>query len=152
MIHAIDGGKDPDVFFGRSDGNHTGSHTIAFEQTALLGDAKNVGGITSAQVVGHETLEGYAESKGNSAEDAHNYANGFFGGLDRQSTSGTYGLQQPGAMVVHMTGSFSIHGSSTTERITLHFVTPIPQQDFLKGKGAPYAQYPVKVEAVVKKK
>jgi RHS repeat-associated protein len=150
-IHAIDGGKDAGIFFGRSDGNHTGSHTIAFGQAALLDSAKNAGGMTSAQLVGHETLEGYAESQGNSLADAHNYANSFFGGLDPGGAKGaTYGVQ--GGMVVQLTGNFSVHGSSATERITMHFVTPIPQQDFLKGKGAPYPQYPTNVEAVEDKK
>jgi RHS repeat-associated protein len=127
-INAMDGAKDPNVFFGSSDGNHTGTHTIAFGQAALLDDAKNAGGMTSAQLVGHETLEAYAESKGSSLGDAHNYANGYFGGLDPQPKSATYGLQ--GGMVVQLTGNFSVHGSSTTERITMRFVTPIPQQDF----------------------
>ena len=92
-------------------------------------------------------MEAYAESKGSGFLDAHNYANGYFGGLDpkQKGANATYGLQ--GGMVVQMTANFSVHGSSTAERITMRFVTPIPQQDFLKGKGAPYSQYPVNVEA-----
>src|SRR2546423_3590904 len=149
-IHAIDGGKDANVFFGRSDDKHTGSHTIAFDQTALLDRAKNAGGMTSAQLIGHETLEGYAESKGNSFEDAHNYANEYFGGLDSDSAKGaSYGVR--GGNVIQLTGNFTVHGTSITERITLQFVTPIPKQDFLKMKGAPYPQFPINVEAVEKK-
>jgi hypothetical protein len=146
-IHAVDGGKDANVFFGRSDDKHTGSHTIAFDQASLLDSPKNAGGLTSAQLVGHETLEGYAESKGNSLEDAHNYANEYFGGLDPGGAqNATYGVL--GGNVVQLTGNFTVHGSSITERITVQFVTPIPQQDFLKGKGAPYQQYPINVEVV----
>jgi len=44
-----------------------------------------------------------------------------------------------------LTGNFTLHGSKTVERITMQFVTPIPQQDFLKAKGAPYRQYPIDV-------
>lgn len=147
-INAIDGGKDSSVFFGAS---HGASHTIAFDQAALLDSPKNAGGMTSAQLIGHETLEGYAESQGNSLIDAHNYANEFFGGLGAGTLKGaTYGSQN--GNVVQLTGSFSIYGSSTTERITVQFATPIPQQDFLKGKGAPYPQYPIKVEAAENKK
>lgn len=135
-INAIDGTKDSNVFFGRSDDKHTGSHTIAFGQAALLDSAKNAGGMTAAQLVGHETLEGYAESKGSSLQDAHDYANRYFGGLDPGLTKGaTYGLQ--GGNVVQLTGNFTVHGSKTVERITMQFVTPIPQQDFLKAKGFP---------------
>jgi RHS repeat-associated protein len=148
-IHAIDGGEDANVFFGRSDDKHKGSHTIAFGQAALLDDAENAGGMSSAQLIGHETLEGYAESHGNNLEDAHNYANEYFGGLDPQPKGATYGLLE--GKVVQLTANFAVHGTSTTERITLHFITPIPQQDFLKGKGAPYPQYPVNVEAVKQK-
>lgn len=147
-INAIDGAQDSNVFFGSSDGNHTGTHTIAFGQAALLDDPKNAGGMTSAQLVGHETLEGYAETKGSTLEEAHNYANGYFGGFSPASKSNanpTYGSQ--GGMVVQMTFNFNLHGSSTLERITMRFVTPVPQQDFLQGKGAPYRQYPVNVEA-----
>jgi RHS repeat-associated protein len=147
-ISAIDGEQDSSVFFGAS---HGASHTIAFDQAALLDSAKNAGGMTSAQLIGHETLEGYAESQGNSLIDAHNYANEFFGGLDIGTLQGaTYGSQN--GNVVQLTANFSIHGNSTTERITLQYVTPIPRQDFLKGKGGPYPVYPSDVEAVEKKK
>jgi RHS repeat-associated protein len=144
-INAVGGDKDSSVFFGAS---HGATHTINFDQAALLDSAKNAGGMTSAQLVGHETLEGYAESQGSSLADAHNYANWFFGGIDPVAKGATYGLL--GGNVVQLTGNFAVHGSSETEQITMKFVTPIPQQDFLKGKGAPYAQYPTDVEVVKK--
>ncbi len=49
-------------------------------------------------------------------------------------------------MVTAATVNMLVHGTRTTERITLKFVTPVPQADFLKQKGAPYSVYPVKVE------
>jgi hypothetical protein len=144
-INTVGGDKDASVFFGAS---HGAAHTINFDQVALLDSAKNAGGVTSAQLVGHETLEGYAESQGSSLLDAHNFANWYFGGINPLPTGATYGVL--GGNVYQMTGNFGVHGSSTTERITMHFVTPIPQQDFLKGKGAPYAVYPTNVEVVKK--
>jgi hypothetical protein len=51
-----------------------------------------------------------------------------------------------GGTVTGLTGNFSVHGTSTTERITMQFVTPIPQADCLQGKGAPYPVYPTDVE------
>jgi len=38
------------IFFGRSDDEHAGSHTIAFGQAALLDTAKNAGGMTAAHL------------------------------------------------------------------------------------------------------
>ncbi|HEY6328827.1 MAG TPA: RHS repeat-associated core domain-containing protein, partial [Blastocatellia bacterium] len=141
-IDAIDGSKEPLVFFGRSDAPHSGTHTIAFGQVAMLDRDKNAGGLSSSQLVGHETVEGYAESKGDSMTDAHNYANQFFGGLD-PGTGGTYTTEN--GMVTEITGNFTVHGTKTKESITLHLVTPVPKEDFLKGKGAPYQNYPVDV-------
>jgi RHS repeat-associated protein len=143
VINAVGGGTDANIFFGRTDAPHTGTHTISFDQAGLLDSPKNAGGMTSAGLVGHETLEGYSESLGNAYIDAHNYANRFFGGLDA-APGGTYTMQ--GGMVTAMTVNMLAHGTNTTEQITIKLVTPIPQADFLKQKGAPYRGYPVNVE------
>ena len=52
-----------------------------------------------------------------------------------------------GGMVTAITVNMLAHGTNTTEQITMKLVTPIPQADFLKQKGAPYRVYPVNVEA-----
>src|SRR5882672_7492180 len=143
-IHAIDGVTDSSVFFGRSDGKHTGSHTIAFGQAALLDGAKNAGGMTAAQLVGHETLEGYYESQGVAFDDAHLQANKSFAGFNQDPVWDTQ--QQQGNMVIGLIGNSKIAGTNVTERFTTRFNTPVPKADFAKGKGAPYKGYPVNVE------
>jgi uncharacterized protein RhaS with RHS repeats len=142
-INAVGGGRDASVFFGRSDAPHSGVHTIAFDQAALLDASKNSGGMTSADLVAHETLEGYSESQGNSLSDAHKYANRFFGGLD--PTAAGSALVQ-GGMVTGIIGNFVVHGTQIIERITMHMVSPVPAVDFLGGVGAPYPVYPIEVE------
>jgi hypothetical protein len=72
-INAVEGDKDSSVFFG---GSHGATHTINFDQTALLDSPKNAGGMTAASLVGHETLEGYQQSIGYSMTEGHNYACG----------------------------------------------------------------------------
>lgn len=122
-ITAIDGGRDSSVFFGAS---HGANHTIAFDQAALLDAAKNAGGMTSAQLVGHETLEGYAESKGETLQDAHDFANGFFPGFDLP-TGGSTGIRTATDLLsIHML--LPIHGTGVTENVEFKFNTPIPIQ------------------------
>jgi RHS repeat-associated protein len=58
-INAVGGTQDSSVFFGAS---HGSTHTINFDQAALLDSSKNAGGMTSAGLFGHETLEGYERS------------------------------------------------------------------------------------------
>jgi hypothetical protein len=140
-INAIDGSKDPSVFFGRSNG---AEHTIAFGQAALLDQPKNAGGMTSTQLVGHETLEAYYESKGVTLVDAHNYANRFFAGFNADPVYHTQRVQ--GNMVLGLIGDSRIAGTRTTERITYEFVTPVPRADFDRGRGVPYRVYPIDVE------
>jgi len=142
-INAIGGGSDPMVFFGSSDGDHTGAHTIAFDQAALL-DKAGTGGMTSSSLVGHETLEGYYEAKGSSLADAHDAASKLFPGLFGIPLPGTY--QMSSGMVTQMTSDFFPTGSAIIHTVTLKLVTPVPQADFLAGKGAPYRVYPVEVK------
>lgn len=141
-VDAIDGAKDTSITtFAKTDGN--GTHTIAFGQVSLLDRPKNAGGLTSTQLVGHETLEGYSEAKGSAFADAHSYANQFFPGLT-PLPGGSARVQ--GGVVTDATFEFSVQNTSIIERITEHFVTPIPKDDFLKGRGAPYPGYPTDVE------
>lgn len=139
-INAIGGGKDSSVFFGAS---HGASHTIAFDQAALLDTAKNAGGMTSAQLVGHETLEGYAESKGESLGDAHNYANGFFPGFDRPFYVFPGESNATSLLSVHMFQA--VHGG-VTENIEFKFDTPIPIESVSTATKQP--GYPVDVSRV----
>lgn len=130
------------MFFGSSDPQHTGTHTIAFGQASLLDSAKNAGGITSAQLVGHETLEGYKESQGMSFGDAHTFASWYFGNLDPRAGSPIVGLSSGGLVY----GVRAVFGNPTAERITLQYVTPIPENDWKKGKQDGWPLYPVSVE------
>jgi len=140
-IKAIGGDKDASVFFGAS---HGASHTINFDQASLLDGPNNAGGMTSAGLVGHETLEAYAESKGDSLSEAHDYATGKgFPGLDPGRVTGVYGNAQTG-MASGFTQQFQVHGTSTTENISINFVTPIPASSIHSGLNA--AGYPVEVE------
>jgi RHS repeat-associated protein len=139
-INAIDGGKDSSVFFGAS---HGATHTIAFDQAALLDSAKNAGGMTS-QLIGHETLEGYAESQGESLQDAHNFANGFFPGFDL-SIGGSAGARTATDLLsVHML--LPVHGTGVTENVEFKFNTPIPIQSINNGTAQKTPGFPVDVQ------
>jgi RHS repeat-associated protein len=140
-INAVGGKQDSSVFFGAS---HGSTHTINFDQAALLDSSKNAGGMTSAGLVGHETLEGYDEAKGNSMAEGHDWAASLgFPGFDK-ATAGSAQVQN--GMVIGLTGTFHVQGTSINEQIQTQYVTPIPQADFLQGKGLPAAGYPVSVE------
>jgi RHS repeat-associated protein len=140
-INAIGGDKDSSVFFGAS---HGSTHTINFDQAALLDSAKNAGGMTSAGLVGHETLEGYDEAKGNTMAEGHDWAASLgFPGFDK-AIAGTAQVQN--GMVIGITGTFHLQGTSINEQVQTRYVTPIPQADFLQGKGVPAPAYPVSVE------
>jgi RHS repeat-associated protein len=145
-INAIDGGKSGSVFFGSSDGSHTGTHTIAFGQAALLDGSQNAGGYTSAQLVGHETLEGYGESQGWGFDASHNWATGLgFPGLDPGKGIGiSYDWSNFPNIVSGFTQQYQVHGTSTTENIGFKLVTPIPTSSLPGGLQSP--RYPVSVE------
>jgi RHS repeat-associated protein len=141
-INAVGGKQDSSIFFGAS---HGATHTINFDQAALLDDAKNAGGLTSAGLVGHETLEAYDESKGYSMEEGHNWAASLgFPGFDKAATVNNALVKND--MVIGLSTTFHVQGTSINEQIGTRYVTPIPQADFLQGKGVPAAGYPVSVE------
>lgn len=150
MIHAVDGAKDGTIFLGRSDGDHTGSHTIAFGQLSLLDSSKNVGGITPAAVVGHETLEGYAESTGESLDQAHKFAN-FYSPMGDHTPTWQREYRS-GGNVVGLAGKidFGPVTNTITEHVVFQFSTPVPQADFDKGAGAPYKGFPVEFSTTTK--
>ena len=94
---------------------------------------KNAGGFSAQQAVGHETLEAYAASKGKGFNDAHAYANKFFGGLDPPTTPGTYIFDANGTNLTGVRGDWPVVGKpGVSARITTQFVTPILENDFLK--------------------
>lgn len=94
--------------------------------------------------MGHETLEGYDESKGYTMEEGHNWAASLgFPGFDKATASTAQAIN---GMVIGITGTFHLQGTSINERVQTRYVTPIPQADFLKGKGLPAPGYPVSVE------
>jgi hypothetical protein len=140
-INAVGGARDSSVFFGAS---HGSTHTINFDQVALLDSPKNAGGLTSTGVVGHETLEGYSESMGNSLSVGHDYVTGLgFPGLDPGRITSKFVNPQTG-IVYGFTQQYQVHGTSTTENIHFNFVTPIPAASLHSGMNA--AGYPVSVE------
>ncbi len=77
---------NPDVDFGGFWGG--GTNAIDFQDVNLLDSPRNAGGMTSAQVVGHETLEAYGASQGQSLNDAHQYAQSNFGSLGNPLAAG----------------------------------------------------------------
>jgi RHS repeat-associated protein len=122
---------DPDVDFGRSDGG--GKNTIDIADVDLLDAPKNAGGITSAQAVGHETLEAYASSKGKNFNDAHKFANKYFGGLE--PLANTVQIYSGPAGILGVTIELPVHGTTNIrEQITRQFVTPIPINTVITGR------------------
>jgi hypothetical protein len=118
-ITAEGGATDGNVQFGSTD--HNGNHTIAFDQTALLDQAG--GPATTADVVGHEVLEGYAETKGN--DDPHEYANQFFPGFDLPTSTPVFNI---GAATISGYSQVStLHGTGAQYDVQYQFVTPIPK-------------------------
>jgi hypothetical protein len=119
-------------------------HTINFDQAALFDSPKNAGGMTSAGLVGHETLEAYDESKGYSRDEGHNYAASL--GFPGLGSGSSITAQVQGGMVIGVTANFQLQGTSTTERIQTRYLTPIPLSEFLKKDFSGAPAYPVDVE------
>jgi hypothetical protein len=151
-IKAIGGEKNGSFWFGRSDAPHTGTHTIAMGQMKLLDAPTNAGGVTSAQAVAHETIEGYYESLGESTEQAHtdtnNLCGGCVAGIDKILRARSIG---PGDTVTDSVLDVAVGGSSVRERIIFHLVTQIPEATFSKTLGVGNS-YPVVVENITEKK
>jgi hypothetical protein len=134
--------KDSSVFFGSFDGN--GKNTIDFGDVDTLDAPKNNGGFSAGQVVGHETLEAYASSKGDAYADAHDYANDYFGGLKEiPNTGAAYaGNAKTPNDVTHLSGEFSVIGSKGVKaKVFFELTTPIPigsvQQHLKSGTKTP---------------
>lgn len=125
--------SDANVDFGRFVGG--GTNKVDAADLDLLDAPKNAGGLTSAAVVGHETLEAYAASKGKGLDPAHKFANKFFGGLELpiSNTLQLYGNQALG-IITSASAEFPVHGSTTVrEKITRQFLTPIPMNAIPSG-------------------
>ncbi len=158
LYHAITGdtridivasNRDASVDFGRFDGN--GKNTIDFTDVSLLDAPANAGGLTGAQVVGHETLEAYeaARTGANKPNKPHDYANQYFGGLEQpiESTISPYGV--PNVEVRGVTFELPIHrGNGVNLEMTREFVTPIP----IGADGSiPAGPHPAHITKVAKK-
>lgn len=104
----------------------SGKNTLDFGDIDLLDAPKNAGGLTAEQVVAHETLEAYSSSKGKGFNDAHKYANKFFGGLnDASSSSFIYDANRTNAIGV--SAVYPVHGKpGVNAQVTYQFVTPVP--------------------------
>jgi uncharacterized protein RhaS with RHS repeats len=127
--------KDANVEFGRFDGK--GKNTVDAADLDVLDASKNNGGFTSAQVVGHETLEAYAASKTGATTpgDSHDYANQFFGGLGQADpkTLKLYGDAKAG-LITRASFNLPVHGSKNVSiTMTREFLTPIPINSIPKG-------------------
>lgn len=143
-IHAVS--QDSNVFLGRSDGAHKGEHTIAFDQANLLDQPKNAGGMTSAQLVGHETMEGYYESQGSSFERAHNGANQLFPGFSNRQDLGLLGKN---GMVMGISFTLQIQGTNINEKFKAIFANPFPQADLGTPRQPPGQNaVPIDIEVV----
>jgi hypothetical protein len=124
--------NSPDVDFGRFVGG--GTNRVDAADLDLLDGAKNAGGLTSAQDVGHETLEAYAASQGQGFDDAHAYANQYFGGLQAPNlATGSFQVDTRKMTVTQISVNVPLHTGSGSERITKVFVTPIPYVNTKKG-------------------
>jgi len=97
----------------------------------LLDAPKNAGGVTSAQGIGHETLEAYASSKGKDLNEAHKLANKYFGGFE-QALGNTIQPYFGPAGMMGVTMELPVHGRpDIREQITRQFVTPIPRNTLI---------------------
>jgi hypothetical protein len=134
------GRNDSGVFFGAFGGG--GKQKLDFGDIDLLDSPKNAGGFSAQQAVGHETLEAYAASKGKGYNDAHAYANKFFGGLDPPTTPGTPIFDANGTNLIGVRADWPVVGRpGVNARVTTQFVTPIPASAinamFQTGQKAP---------------
>jgi hypothetical protein len=100
--------------------------------------------MTSGQLAGHETMEGYYESQGKSLGDAHDNANGLFPGFDNPTGSSAGARTATDLLSIHMT--YPIHGAGVSEDIEFRFDTPIPIQSINSGTAKGSQGVPVDVE------
>ncbi len=124
-IDTGDGKANASVFFGQHI-EGTSTNVLDFSDIALLDASENEGGLSGADVVGHETVEAWLTARGLSTKDAHDFQQNPFGGLilperykDNYNDKG---------LVVGKTGNFGIAGrEGVFARITVEFLTPIPR-------------------------
>jgi RHS repeat-associated protein len=144
---------DPDTFFGRFMGN--GRNIVDEADLQVLDNSSDNGGITSAQVVGHETLEGYHSAINRTSlanmGTSHVYANQLFPGL-MQAANPNVVLTINNGNITHIQSNFSVqdktsNATSTTLRIERQFVTPIPL-NAIPSTGAPIPQHVVDVRRI----
>jgi RHS repeat-associated protein len=144
---------DPDTFFGRFMGN--GRNIVDEADLQVLDNSSDNGGITSAQVVGHETLEAYHSAINRTSlanmGTSHVYANQFFPGL-MQAANPNVVLTINNGNITHIQSNFSVqdktsNATSTTLRIERQFVTPIPL-NAIPSTGAPIPQHVVDVRRI----
>jgi RHS repeat-associated protein len=137
--------NDSGVFFGAFRGG--GKNTLDMSDMKLLDAPKNVGGFSSEQAVGHETLEAYKSAQGKGYNDSHNYANKYFGGLDPATGNGTPIFDAKNANLIGVAADFPVIGKpGVNARVTMHFVTPIPVQSIPNVKPGTQPVHVVDVE------
>lgn len=127
---------DANVFFGRFDGK--GKNTIDFGDVDLLDAPANAGGLSSSQVVGHETLEAYKSAQLNATDpvESHGFANQFFGGLEAPTmVKGSDFYDKTNTNLLGYSADFPIYGKSgVNARVTFQFTSPIPVAAIQAGK------------------
>ncbi len=138
-IHAVDGTKDPSIRFGKDDA--PGQHTIAFGQAKLLDSPENAGGVSSAGLVGHETVEAYAETVGVGETGAHSAA-GILGFPGMGAPTATAGHTSNG-LVDTIYQSFPIGETGKTEVVGFKLLTPVPPASVTPNANLP--NYPTSV-------
>ena len=141
--------NDGGVFFGAFVGG--GKQKIDLGDVDLLDSYDNAGGFSAGTVIGHETLEGYAASKGSGFNDAHAYANGFFGGLagvTQVQGSEVYDVNKQ--HLLSFKADYQVVGNPgvASTRVTHTFVTPIPMASINTLPAGSQLNHVTKVEKV----
>ncbi len=123
--------RDANVDFGKFNGN--GTNTVDRSDLEILDKCTDCG-ITSAQVVGHETLEAYKAAQLNTSDqtDPHNYANKHFPGL-KLPTDGSYFGDPVRKVVTSVSAVLPVKKSKEKIEVFRDLVTPIPYRVTPKG-------------------
>jgi hypothetical protein len=137
------------VFFGAFGGG--GKQKIDFGDVDLLDSYDNAGGFSAGTVVGHETLEAYAASKGDVYADAHAYANKFYGGLSGGTfVQGSEVYDTPRQHLLGFKADYQVIGNPGVRnaRVTHTFATPIPLASINTIPAGSQLNHVTKVEKV----
>jgi len=141
-IDTGDGRPNSKTFFAASDQH--GNQTLDFHAINMLDDAKNKGGLTASQVVKHETVEAYLEAAGGDHDLAHLRATQLFGALYKE-TLRPDGRDVLNAAGTHIVGNVfdvqivnpgAVMNTTTRERITVNFDTPIPVKGAAENRNS----------------